>query len=111
MHKFIFYIFRKMFQIHKNVEKASTVDGTTWNDVCMKLPIVNVDIDGSVEKVSKRQMSKRSVDKTIFDQISLQHRMSKRNVDASKDEDDSWSNIFDDFSSNGDEDGFESQVK
>ena len=104
-----------MFQIHKNVEKASTVEGTTWNDVCMKLPIVSVDIDKSVlEKSSNRQVSKRSVDKreNTFDQLSSNRRMSKRSVDATKDDDDdSWGNFFDDFSTNEDEEGFESQVK
>jgi len=128
--KLIFVFPPKMFEIHKNIEKASTAEGITWNDVCMKLPIVSVDIDNSVKReVSKRsvdttenmfdklstksRLSKRNVDKreNLLDKLSTKSRLSKRSVDEPKDDDDSWSNFFDDFSTDEDEDGFESQVK
>jgi len=42
-----------MLKIHQNVEKIRTATGISLNEVCMKLPILAVDLDGAVQR-SKR---------------------------------------------------------
>ena len=50
-----------MYAIHKQVSEIRSSEGVTWDNVCMRLPIV--DVDGTIEKTSQNQRRvKRSVD-------------------------------------------------
>jgi hypothetical protein len=85
-----------MYKVHKKVEQDQTAEGKYWNDVCMRLPIVKVDIDGSVaDKTGKQKVD--------------DNRISKRNV-GEKESDESWDDFFGDFSMD-DEDELERKAK
>jgi hypothetical protein len=85
-----------MYKVHKKVEQVQTAEGKYWNDVCMRLPIVKVDIDGSVAEKTEKQ----KVD---------ENRISKRSV-GEKEDDESWDDFFGDFSMD-DEDELERKAK
>ena len=88
-----------MYRIHKNVENIQTAEGKRWEDVCMKLPIVHIDLESDKNR-DKRDVSAAS-------SASKKSKTSKENVDK-----ESWGsffNDFDDFAPN-EEEGFENQA-
>jgi hypothetical protein len=56
-----------MLRIHRNVEKIRTESRISLQDVCLKLPILSVDIDGAVQR-SKRNSDSGQLDNTDNDE-------------------------------------------
>lgn len=56
-----------MLRIHRKVEKIRTVSGISLQGVCMKLPILSVDIDGAVQR-SKRNADSGDQDRPNTDE-------------------------------------------
>ena len=84
-----------MYRLHQNVEKIETAEGKRWEDVCMKLPIVYIDLEA--DKSRDKRDASASASK-------------KRN--PSKENDESWGSFFDDFDNFApkEEEGFENQA-